>query len=331
VGLNLHCHLEGCVRPSTAADIAREHGIPDPGEGWESAFRMDAPADLTVFLAHVAAAYPVMGFAGALRRIAREAVEDAAAGGDDYLEIRFGPATHRRPDLPIDEVIRAVRDGLAEGSRATGLPTGLVVCLLRHSDRETNLDVARAAAGLAGDGVVGLDVAGDELRWPSNEAYVEPYRIASAAGLGLTAHAAEASPAGAAREAAEWLGATRIGHGTHVADDPDALRWAVDHGLTFEVCATSNVFTGVARSLREHPIHAFLAAGARVVLGNDNPTQIGRSLADEERDLVVEGGLSQAQLDGIHRASVAAGFMDDGVRARLARRFGATGTGQALS
>jgi adenosine deaminase len=325
VGLNLHCHLEGCVRPETAADIAREHGIPTPAEGWDAAMRMREPADLTVFLAHVAAGYPVLGFAEALRRIAREAVEDSAAAGDDFLEIRSGPATHRRPGLPIPDVIRAVRDGLVDGSRSTGLPTGLVICLLRHSDRETNLEVARAAAALAGDGVHGLDVAGDELRWPSNEAYIEPYGIAAAAGLGLTAHAAEASPAGAAREAAEWLGATRIGHGTHVADDPAVLTWAVDHGLTFEVCATSNVYTGAASSLREHAIHDFVAAGASVVLGNDNPIQIGRSLADEERDLVAEGGLGPDQLDAIRRRSVEVGFMDAPVRAALQRRFGGPG------
>lgn len=322
MGLNLHCHLEGCVRPGTAAEIAREHRVPEPTGGWEAALRMRTPADLTVFLGHVAAAYPVMGFADALLRIAREAVEDAAAAGEDFLEIRFGPATHRRPDLAIDAVIGAVHDGLTEGSRATGLPVGLVVCLLRPSDRETNLEVARAAAARAGNGVVGLDVAGDELRWPSNEAYVEPFRIAAAAGLGLTAHAAEASGAGAAREAAEWLGATRIGHGSHVADDPGVLAWAADHGLTFEVCATSNVYTGAARSLREHPLHEFLAAGAGVVLGNDNPITIDRTLADEERDLLA-AGLGRDQLAAIHRRSVEVGFMDDSVRARLRERLSA--------
>jgi adenosine deaminase len=323
VVLNLHCHLEGCVRVDTAADIARARGIPAPPGGWDAALRMREPADLTVFLAHVAAAFPVMGFADALLRIAREAVEDAAAAGEDFLEIRFGPATHRRPGLPIEAVIGAVRDGLDEGSRATALPPGLVVCLLRHSEPEVNLEVARAAAARAGDGVVGLDVAGDELRWPSNEAYVEPYRIAAAAGLGLTAHAAEASSAGAAREATEWLGATRIGHGSHVADDPSVLAWAVDHDLTFEVCATSNVYTGAARSLREHPLHAFLAAGAGVVLGNDNPITIDRTLADEERDLVAEGGLAADDLAAIQRRAVEVGFMQEGVRVELRRRFAA--------
>ena len=318
MGLNLHCHLEGCVRPETAADIARAHGVPAPSEGWEAALRMRRRADLTVFLAHVAAAYPVMGFGDALRRIAREAVEDGAAAGEDFLEVRFGPATHVRRDLPIDAVIRAVLDGLDEGSRATGLPTGLIVCLLRHSDPSTNLEVARAAARQAGRGVVGLDVAGDELRWPANESYVEPYRIASAAGLGLTAHAAEASGAGAAREAVELLGVRRIGHGSHVADDPDALAWAATEDVTFEVCPTSNVYTGAAPSLTEHPIHAFLAAGCGVVLGNDNPITIDRTLAQEERDLVDEGGLAPEALTAIRRRAIAVGFMDEGVRARLA-------------
>lgn len=322
MGLNLHCHLEGCVRPSTAAAIGAARGIPEPAGGWEEALRMRNPADLTVFLGHVAAAYPVMGFADALRRIAREAVEDGAAAGEDFLEIRFGPATHRRAELPISEVIRAVCDGLADGSAATGIPTGLVVCLLRHSDRDTNLEVAEAAAALAGAGVHGLDVAGDELRWPSNEPYVEAYRIAAAAGLGLTAHAAEASGAGAAREAVEWLGATRIGHGSHVADDPAVLAWAADAGITLEVCATSNVFTGAARSLAEHPIHAFLAAGCAVVLGNDNPITIDRTLADEERDLEA-AGLGRDQLAAIQRRSVEVGFMDESARARLRERLAA--------
>jgi adenosine deaminase len=321
VGLNLHSHLEGCVRPETAAELARRGGVPEPAGGWYAALRMRQPADLTVFLAHVAAAYPVMGSAQALLRIAREAVEDAAADGCDFLEVRFGPATHRRPDLPIDAVIVAVCDGLEEGRDQTGIPTSLVVCLLRHSDRETNLEVARSAAVRAGRGVAGLDVAGDELRFPSLDRYVEPFRIAASAGLGLTAHAAEAGPPSAVREAAETLGVARIGHGSHVVDDPALLAWSADHGITFEVCPTSNVLTGAARSLREHPLHAFLAAGCGVVLGDDDPITIGRRLADEERELVETGGLSAAQLDGIRRRSVDVGFMDDAVRADLRLRF----------
>jgi adenosine deaminase len=177
--------------------------------------------------------------------------------------------------------------------------------------------VARAAAVFAGDGVVGLDVAGDELLQPAQEPFVEPFRIAAAAGLGLTAHAAEAGPASSVRDAVEILGATRIGHGSRVIDDPETLAWSIDHGLTFEVCPTSNVLTGAARSLRDHPIHAFLAAGAGVVLGDDDPITIGRRLAAEVRDLEAAGGLTMAQLDEIAGRSVEVAFLDESVRAAL--------------
>jgi adenosine deaminase len=321
VGLNLHTHLEGWVRPETAADLAASMDVPAPAGGWDAALRMREPADLTVFLAHVAAAYPVLGSAEAMRRVAREAVEDAAADGQDFLEIRFGPSTHARPRFSIADVIAAACEGLDEGRRATGLPVGLVVCLLRHLDDDTNLAIARAAADAAGNGVVGLDVAGDELLFPSLDRYRKAYAIAAAAGLGLTAHAAEAGPASAAREAVERLGVSRVGHGSHIADDPPALAWAANEGVAIEVCPTSNVLTGAAPSIREHPLHAFLEAGCRVVMGDDNPINIGTRLAAEERRLVEEAGLTEAQLLDIHRTACEVAFMDDATRSALRTRF----------
>jgi adenosine deaminase len=321
MGLNLHTHLEGWVRPETAAELARAADVPAPPGGWDRALRMEAPADLTVYLAHVAAAYPVLGSAEGLRRVAREAVEDAAADGCDYLEMRFGPSTHRRPGFDLAAVIAAASEGLAEGSRASGLPSGLVVCLLRHDDDETNMAVARAAAAAAGAGVVGLDIAGDELVFPSIAPYRAPFAVAAAAGLGLTAHAAEAAPAESVIEAVEGLGVRRIGHGSRAADDPTIMAWSVEHGVTFEVCPTSNVLTGAARSVREHPLHTFLAAGCQVVLGDDDPVTTGSTLADEERLLVADGGLSAEQVRAMQRTACEVAFVDETTRGRLRERL----------
>ena len=99
------------------------------------------------------------------------------------------------------------------------------------------------------------------------------------------------------------LGVTRIGHGSHIADDTAALAWAAGEGVAIEVCPTSNVLTGAARSIREHPIHAFLDAGCRVVIGDDNPINIGTRLAAEERRLVEEGGVSEEDMARIHRTA----------------------------
>lgn len=327
MGLNLHTHLEGWVRPETAADLARATGVPAPAGGWDAALRMREPADLTVYLAHVAAAYPVLGSYDAMRRVAREAVEDAAADGCDFLEMRFGPATHVRPGFGLEAVVDAACEGLQEGRAATGLACGLVVCLLRHLDDDTNTAVARVAANAAGRGVVGLDVAGDELIYPSLTPYGEAYRIAAAAGLGLTAHAAEAGSAGAVLEAVEALGVRRIGHGSRAADDPAVLAWAADHGVTFEVCPSSNVLTGAAPSLREHPFHAFMAAGCAVVLGDDDPVTTGRTLGEEERLLVAEGGLSVEGLRSMHLHATSVAFTDDSTRTALRARFAAAAAG----
>jgi adenosine deaminase len=319
--VNLHSHLEGRVRAETAAELASTAGLPEPEGGWEQAIRLAGPADLTVYLAKVAATYPFFRTFDAAERIAREAVEDAAAAGLDYLELRFGPATHAPNSRGIDDVIAAVVAGMAAGSASTGLPSGAVVAALRHHDAETNVAVARAAARFAGHGIVGFDLAGDELRFPRLDVHADAFAIARAAGLGITCHAAEAGPASAAREAAEMLGATRIGHGAHIVDDPDQLRWAADSGIVVEVCPTSNWYTGAIVNVREHPAAKFRDAGVRLVLGDDNPMQTGTDLGAEREILVSELGWMPGDLAELDRVSVEAAFIDASTRAALLARL----------
>ncbi|CAN5241798.1 adenosine deaminase [soil metagenome] len=305
--INLHSHLEGRVRPSTAADLSG-HG------GWEQALELDGPADLTVYLAKVASTYPLFGTPEALFRIAQEAVEDAAADGEHYLELRFGPATHVRDGFGLDDVISAVCAGAAEGSRRSGMPSGVVVAILRNSASELNEDVARAAAR---SDAVGFDLAGDELLWPELERYVDAFAIARAAGLGLTCHAAEAGPASAALAAQRLFGVTRIGHGAHLVEDTEVLRAVADSGLVVEVCPSSNCFTGAIARVADHPAPAFAAAGVRLVAGDDNPRQTLSLLSNEVRLLRDELGIDTAALESV---SLEAAFLTNGQRAALSAR-----------
>lgn len=319
--INLHSHLEGRVRPETAADLATSAEIASPEGGWDAALQLDAPADLTVYLAKVASTYPFFCSPAATERIAREAVLDAALAGLDYLELRFGPATHADSERGLGEVIAAVVRGMAQGSAESGMPAGAVVASLRHHDEATNLAVARAAASFAGAGVVGFDLAGDELRFPRLDTHAAAFAVARAASLGITCHAAEAGPASAAQEAAELLGATRIGHGAHLVDDHDELRWVADAGVVVEVCPTSNWYTGAVRELDEHPAQAFRDAGVRVVLGDDNPMQTGSDLVGERRVLAERLGWTEAQLAQLDCASVESAFLEPWVRTALRARL----------
>jgi adenosine deaminase len=319
--VNLHTHLEGRVRPETAAELAASEGLTAPEGGWAAALRLDGPADLTVYLAKVASTYPFFRSLGSAHRIAREAVLDAAASGLDYLELRFGPATHADDEKGIAAVVNAIVRGMAEGSEESGMPAAAVVAALRHHDEAANIAVARAAASFAGEGVVGFDLAGDELLFPRLDTHAAAFAIARAASLGITCHAAEAGPASAAREAAELLGATRIGHGTHIADDQDELRWAADAGIIVEACPTSNWYTGGIRSLDDHPARKLRDSGVPIVLGDDNPMQTGSELAGERHVLVDRLGWNEQQLDELDRASVAAAFLEPGVREALLARL----------
>jgi adenosine deaminase len=319
--INLHSHLEGRVRPATALDLARASGLPEPPQGWEQAVQLDHPADLTLYLTKVAATYPFFTAWDNVARIAREAVEDAAADGQDYLELRFGPATHVRPGFSMDDVIAAACEGIAEGTRLTGMPAGLVIAMLRHHDQPLNESVARAAARFAGKGVAGLDLAGDEKLYPDLKPFAQGFAIGRAAGLGLTCHAAEAAPGPAAREAVELLGVSRIGHGAHMVEDPAILRWAAEHGVVVEICPTSNWYTGAIPAIHHHPAPAFRAAGVALVLGDDNPLQTRSPLSQERRILRDRLGFDEAALRRLDEDSIRAAFVEPAVRDHLTCRF----------
>jgi adenosine deaminase len=312
--LNLHSHLEGRLRPSTSTALAAEAGVSPPEGGWEKALQLDGPSNLTVYLSKVAATYPFFRSPAHIARIACEAVEDAAADGTDYLELRFGPATHVHLGFDMDSVMAAVCDGVGEGLRRTNIHAGVVIAALRHHDTETNIDVARAASRYAGKGVVGFDLAGDESLFNDLAQYEKPFAIARAAGLGLTCHAAEAAPGSAAREAVERFGVSRIGHGAHLAEDNESLQWVRDRGIVVECCPTSNWYTGAITRKSDHPARYFRGKNLKIVLGDDNPMQTKSLLSNERRVLVDELGFNGRDLNTLDENSVYAAFVEDATK-----------------
>jgi len=312
--LNLHSHLEGRARPATAAALAAEAGVHPPEGGWKRALQLELPSNLTVYLSKVAATYPFFRSRAHVARIAREAVEDAAADGTDYFELRFGPATHIHPGFDLDAVIAAACEGVAEGSRHTGVHADIVIAALRHHDAATNIEVARAAARFAGKGVAGFDLAGDESLYNDLAQYEKPFAIARAAGLGLTCHAAEAAPGSAAREAVERFRVTRIGHGAHLAEDPASLRWVRDHGVVVECCPTSNWYTGAIARRCDHPAKYFREQNLKIVLGDDNPMQTKSLLSNERHVLVDELGFTEKDIRALDETSIQAAFLENGTR-----------------
>ena len=196
-----------------------------------------------------------------------------------------------------------------------------MIAALRHHDEETNIRVARAAARFAGKGVVGFDLAGDELLFHDLAQYEKPFAIARAAGLGLTCHAAEAQPGSAAREAVERFGVTRVGHGAHLAEDIDSLRWVRDRGVVVECCPTSNWYTGAIARRSDHPARYFREQNLKIVLGDDNPVQTQSLLSNERRVLSEELGFSEQDLEALDHISVEAAFIEQSLRQSFRSRL----------
>jgi adenosine deaminase len=293
--VDLHRHLEGSLRPATLLEIARQHGIPLPSGDFMALVQMQPgePLNFTTFLSKFQTLRQFYRSPEVIERITREAVEDAAADGVRYLELRFTPAALGRLQgfslaRVMDWVVRAAEDA----ARACDLPVQLIASVNRHEPVELAEEVARLAAErLAPDhrvgGIVGLDLAGSEANF-SALPFEGVFREARESGLRVTVHAGEWGGPENIREALERLGAERIGHGARVLEDPMVAALVRERGAALEVCLTSNYQSGVVASLEAHPLPRMLAAGLPATINTDDPSISSISLSDEYRQ-VVEG------------------------------------------
>lgn len=284
--VELHRHLEGCVRPETFLEIIREHRLPLAIPDLAAARRLIqmTDGDARNFQVFLAKFEPLRGFypsREAIERVACEAVEDAARDTVRYLELRFSPVhfARGRGFDPIETAQWIVEAARAE-ARRHGMRVAFIATLGRHFSREVNAPTLQAALEMAGDGFVGLDLAGDEVNFPARD-FADFLEKARDHGLGLTLHAGELGGPENVREAIQELGADRIGHGVRASEDPDLLELAREHGVAFEICLTSNLHTGAVRHLSTHPLTHLIEAGLRVTLNTDDPQISGITLTGE--------------------------------------------------
>ncbi|GGS14779.1 adenosine deaminase [Streptomyces aureoverticillatus] len=275
----LHCHLDGSVRPGTVADLAREQGVPLDGPVEELVVAPRDCGSLTRFLTYIDVPLRVLQTPAALTRAARELVEDWSADGVVYGEVRFAPQLHGRRGMTLDDAVRAVAEGLAAGRRDTGVRTGVLLCCLRHQSPDESLAVAETALRHR-EAVVGLDLAGDE-RLHGGRPHRAAFALAHAAGLPCTVHAGEAAGPASMWEAIDVLGARRIGHGVRCTGDSALLDRLRTDRIALEMCPTSNVQTGAVPGLPAHPATRLLAAGLPVTISTDTRTTSATSLTHE--------------------------------------------------
>jgi adenosine deaminase len=273
----LHQHLDGSLRPETAVELASEMRMPLTLE--EARARMVGPVrcrDQAELLSFFDLPIALLQTASSLERAAAELVEDLAADGIRYAEIRWAPRLHLEAGLSVGEVIDAVSRGAAR--RHDGPLVGLIVTAMRSHPPAANAELARAA-GAFGWPVIGFDLAGPEEAWPAPP-HAIAFVTAREAGLELTAHAGEVSGAQRVREVLEF-GVRRVAHGVTAIEDEDVMATLRERDVTLDLCPTSNVQAGVVASLEAHPLAALHRAGVSVTISTDDRTVTGVGLSEE--------------------------------------------------
>lgn len=324
----LHDHLDGGLRPQTVIELSREHGVTPPAaDAVATADWFHAAADsgsLPLYLATFERTVALMQTAPDLRRIAREFVEDMVADGVVYAETRWAPHQHTRGGLDLDAAVQAVQDGLDEGVVAAEAAGSRIVVgqLLAHlRQNEPSQDLVEIATTRRGRGVVGIDLAGPEAGFPPDR-FAPVFALARERGIGVTVHAGEADgPASIA--AALDCGAQRIGHGVRLIEDlpggrpgPTAARVLAEQ-VCLEVCPSSNLQTGVADRIADHPVGPLVTAGYAVAMSSDNRL-MSRTSTSREMTLSAQAfGWTLADLERIILTGLDAGFAPEAERRAL--------------
>jgi len=318
----LHDHLDGGLRPATIVELADEsgyRGLPtrDPAELGAWMARGANRRDLVLYLETFAHTVGVMQTRDALVRVARECVEDLAADGVVYAEVRFAPELHLEGGLSLDDVVDAVQEGFRQGvsGGAEGRPIRVRTLLTAMRTAARSLEIAELAVRWRDRDVCGFDIAGAEAGHPPTR-HLDAFEHVRRENFHVTIHAGEAFGLPSIWEAVQVCGAERLGHGVRIVDDisrngdigvlASLIR---DRRVPLELCPTSNVHSGAAPSIEQHPIGLLSRLRFRVTVNTDNRLMSNTSASQELSQLVDAFGWAWPDLERVTINAMKSAFL----------------------
>src|ERR1022692_4862370 len=326
----LHDHLDGGLRPATIVELAAQTGyraLPT-SEPVELGNWMNTAAvrgQLELYLEAFQHTVGVMQTRDALIRVAAECAEDLATDGVVYAEVRFAPELHVSAGLNLDQVVEAVLEGFAIGSAGRGIRVYALLTAMRTAAR--SLEIAELAVRHRDAGVVGFDIAGAEAGSPPSR-HLDAFQYVARENFHITIHAGEGFGLPSIWEALQWCGADRLGHGVRIADDigvgaDGALSlgrlasYVRDQRIPLEMWPTSNVQTGAAPSISEHPIGLLRQLSFRVTVNTDNRLMSGVTLTSEFLALAESFGYGWPDIEWLTLNAMKSAFAPFDERLRL--------------
>jgi adenosine deaminase len=331
----LHDHLDGGLRPATIVDLAREYGydgLPttDPVELAAWMHRGADRKSLELYLETFTHTVGVLQDRDAIVRVAAECAEDLAADGVAYAEVRYAPELSTERGLTLDEVVEANLEGFEIGAgraAAAGNPIVMKVIVTAMRQAARSVEVAECAVRWRGAGVVGFDVAGPEKGYPPTR-YLDAFEYIRKANFHITIRAGESFGLPSIWEALQFAGAERLGHGVRIVDDITVrddgsielgrlAAFVRDRRVPLEMCPTSNVHTGAAASIRDHPIDLLRRLRFRVTVNTDNRLMSGVSMTSEFAALDEAFGIGLGEMEWLTINAMKSAFAPFDERLRL--------------
>jgi adenosine deaminase len=324
--VELHCHIEGTLRPETLVELARRNGIGLPTVNLDELYRYDwLDSSLRIFWL----GQSTLAARDDWARLAYESVVDGAAHGVVYRESFFTPARHLASRQDLADIVAGLDEGLAAAEAETGSRCLLIADMDRAFGPAAGLELVDALVELRRAGARGVErVIG--VGMDSTELGIDPvafkaaYDRARSAGFRLTAHQGENSPAAAISAALDILGVERIDHGLPVLDDPELATRMATARIPITVCPTSNVLisNSFAR-LEDHVYPRMRAAGLLATVNTDDPAFIDLDLGAEYAAVARAFAWGWPEMVEIAQDGVEASWLDESDKSSFRRRIDA--------
>lgn len=295
--VELHLHLDGSVKISTASEILKEDV--------KDRMYVNNCKNLSEYLQKFELPLMIMQNKKNLERISYELACDLKNDNIIYAEIRFCPLLHTKKCLSLEEVIESVLKGL----NRVDIKTNLILCMMRGFKDEDNQKIIYLAKKYLNKGVVGIDLAGDEFRYKTRD-YENLFELANKNNINYTIHAGEADDYTSVESAIKF-GTKRIGHGVKSIDNNETIKKLIDNNVTLEVCPTSNIDTCIVDIYKCHPIKKLYNSGVKVTVNTDNNTVSNISLSEEYNKLINEFNFTKEDFLKFNINAIDASFLSE--------------------
>jgi adenosine deaminase len=253
-------------------------------------------------------------------RIAWELFEDCARQNIKLFEVRFSPdwAFHGH-NLDWDESLEALLRAQERAEREFDMAIGIITITSRGMGADSCVKTVDWAIRHK-QHIQAVDLADGELLYPMSN-FVKPILKAKDAGLKVTIHSGEDTPASAVWDTIHAFQPDRIGHGIHSIEDMKVVELIKERNITLEVNPWSNYLTNSVRTIEEHPLKKLYDLGVRVTINSDDPEVLETNVNNEYRIAHEVLGMSMDDIAACNRYAFESSFIKEATKQRIWNRY----------